>query len=166
VKALTLWLYGDPCNSAEPLYVAVEDSMGKIKVINHDDANAVRLPAWHEWKIDLRQFRDASVNLEAVKKMYIGVGDRDAPEPGGSGRLFFDDIRLYRPRCIASIIKPEADLSSNCVVDLADIEILAGEWLQSGAGLTADLDTDADVDLADFAEIADAWHEQQLWPQP
>jgi hypothetical protein len=166
VKALTLWFYGDPCNAAEPLYVAVEDSMGKIKVINHDDANAVQLRGWQEWNIDLKQFTGTGLNLEAVKKMYIGVGDRDAPQRGGTGQLYFDDIRLYRPRCIASIFKPEADLSGNCVVDLADIAILASQWLQSGAGLAADLDADGDVDFGDFAQIADAWLEQLLWPQP
>jgi hypothetical protein len=165
VRALTLYFHGDADNDAgatEQMYLKVNGA----KVVYDGDIADIKQESWHEWNIDLKQFTDAGVNLEAVKKMYIGVGDRNAPQPGGSGRLFFDDIRLYRPRCIASIIKPEADLSGNCVVDLADIEILAGEWLQSGAGLTADLDADADVDLADFAEIADGWHEQLLWPQP
>jgi hypothetical protein len=70
------------------------------------------------------------------------------------------------PRCISSLFKPDADLSGDCVVDLADIEILASEWLKSGSGLAADLDADEDVDLSDFALMADAWLEELFWPQP
>jgi hypothetical protein len=153
-----------PGNEAEQLYIAVEDSANNVKVINHTDSRATTLDTWQEWNTDLRDI--TGVNLTAVKKMYIGVGDRDAPQRGGAGTLYFDDIRLYKPRCVASIIKPDADLSGNCVVDLADIEILASQWLQSGAGLTADLYEDETIDLKDLAEIGEAWLEQQLWPQP
>jgi hypothetical protein len=34
------------------------------------------------------------VNLAKVKKLYIGVGDRNAPVADGSGRLYIDDIRV------------------------------------------------------------------------
>ena len=166
VKALTLWVHGDPCNSPEPLYVALQDSPGQVRVATHPEPAAVQAAGWHEWNIDLRNFRNAGVDLKSVNKLYIGVGDRVSPRPGGTGKLYIDDIRLYRPRCVPSLLKPEADLSGNCVVDLADIEILAGQWLQSGPGITADLDADKDVDLGDFARIADAWLEELLWPQP
>jgi hypothetical protein len=96
VKALTLWFHGDPGNAAEQLYVAVEDSAGKIKVVNYNNPNAVLLGAWREWKIDMKEFSDAGVNLKGVKKMYIGVGDRGDPKPGGTGTFYIDDIRLYR----------------------------------------------------------------------
>jgi hypothetical protein len=36
------------------------------------------------------------VNLKAVKKMNIGVGDKVNLQAGGSGKLYIDDIRLYR----------------------------------------------------------------------
>jgi hypothetical protein len=60
--------------------------------------------------------------------------------------------------------KPAADLSGNCVVYYADLLIMAGEWLGSGAGLAADLDSDGNVDLADYAKLADTWLEEVLWP--
>jgi hypothetical protein len=50
------------------------------------------------------------------------------------------------------------------VVDYADLEILASEWLVSGAGLAADLDGDGNVDFADYAKLADTWLEELLWP--
>jgi len=37
------------------------------------------------------------VNAAGVKKMYIGVGNRNAPSPGGTGLVYFDDIRITRP---------------------------------------------------------------------
>jgi len=35
--------------------------------------------------------------LTDVSKLSIGFGDKENPQPGGSGTMFFDDIRLYRP---------------------------------------------------------------------
>jgi hypothetical protein len=151
VKALTLWFYGRPANE-EQLYLAVEDSAGKVKAVNHDDSGAWLIRQWQEWNIDLKELCDADVNLAAVKKMYLGVGNRNAPSPGAKGRFYFDDIRLYRPRCVPSHLRPENDLSGDCVVDCADLEILAGEWLGSDVGRAADLDADDDVDFADYAE--------------
>ncbi len=39
----------------------------------------------------------AGVNPKAIKKMIIGVGDRNDTQPRGSGDLYIDDIRLYLP---------------------------------------------------------------------
>jgi len=97
VVTLTLWFNGDSGNPAEPLYVAVEDSAGTIKLVTHQDTAAVRAEGWQQWDIALSQFSDAGVDLTAVKTMYIGVGNKAAPQMGGVGFLFFDDIRLYRP---------------------------------------------------------------------
>jgi len=164
LKALTLWFYGDPNNAVEQLYVAVEDNAGHVKVVNHPDQTAVQKDAWQEWNIELTQFSATGVNLKAVKKMYIGLGNRTSPKAGGKGSLYFDDIRLYIRRCVPSLAKPAADLSGNCVVDYADIEIMASAWLGTGAALAADLNADNDVDLKDYAILADAWLEEILWP--
>jgi len=45
--------------------------------------------------------------------------------------LYFDDIRLYPPRCLASIVNPNADLNDDCVVDYNDVGVLAEQWLDS-----------------------------------
>jgi len=38
------------------------------------------------------------VNMQAVKRMVIGVGDQsNTLQPGGAGTMFIDDIRLYLP---------------------------------------------------------------------
>jgi hypothetical protein len=162
IKALTLSFYGAAANAGEQLYVALEDNAGHVKVVNYPDPEAVRVAGWQEWNIELTQF--AGVNLAAVKKMYIGLGNRTSPKVGGTGTIYVDDIRVYPSRCVPSFAKPTADLSGNCVVDYADLVIMAGEWLGSGAGLVADLDRDGNVDLADYAKLADTWLEEVLWP--
>jgi hypothetical protein len=121
---------GITSNIAEQLYVAVEDSAGKNKVVNHVDPNAVLLDTWQQWDIDMKEFSNAGVNLKSVKKMYIGVGKRTNPTAGGTGTLYIDDIWLYRPRCVPSLIKPEADFNNDCVVDYADLQTLADNWLR------------------------------------
>jgi len=133
VKALTLWFHGDPNNAAETLYVAVKDSLGRTKVVNYANPNAATLNNWQEWNIDMKEFVSAGVNLASVKTMYIGLGNRVSPKAGGTGTIYIDDIRLYLPRCIASVLKPAADLSGNCVVDYLDLQMIADNWLATGA---------------------------------
>jgi regulation of enolase protein 1 (concanavalin A-like superfamily) len=85
-----------PGNSREDLYVAIRDSADKIAVVTHPDPAAVNAPSWTEWKIPLDSF--AGVNLAEVRKMYIGIGDRQDPAAGGRGRLFIDDLRLTKSK--------------------------------------------------------------------
>jgi hypothetical protein len=129
VKALTLWFNGDAANSAEPLYVGVQDSLGTRKDVTHENGSAVIIDGWEEWNIDLQEFANAGVSLISVKKLILGVGNRVAPQAGGTGTLYFDDVRLYRPRCIPSEAKPAASLNADCVVDDLDLQLLAGDWL-------------------------------------
>ena len=87
----------DSTNLEEQLYVAIEDSDGIANVFKHPDLSSTQQTQWQEWLIDLKAFSDAGVNLRAIKKMIIGVGDRDNPTPGSAGTLYFDDLRLYPP---------------------------------------------------------------------
>jgi len=93
VEALVLWAYGNPDNAAEPFYVILHDSTGKSAAVVHPDSSMVAKNAWQEWRIALADF--AGVNLTAIKKMSIGVGDRADTQLGGSGVLYIDDIYLH-----------------------------------------------------------------------
>jgi hypothetical protein len=99
VKALSLWFYGDPNNLAEPMYLAVEESIGHTAVVYHDDPNAVLIDDWTEWNIDLKDFADQGVNLTDVSSIAIGFGDRHNPQPGGTGTVYFDNITLCAEPC-------------------------------------------------------------------
>jgi len=75
----------------------VEDGSGTSATVYHDDSNAAVIDTWTEWNIDLQEFSDTGVVLTDVSKLAIGFGDKSNPQPGGSGMMYFDDIRLYRP---------------------------------------------------------------------
>jgi hypothetical protein len=129
VRALSLWFYGNLHNLPDEMYVAVEDSAGMREEVYYEDPNAVVLHAWQEWNIDLKEFSDAGVDLASVKKMHIGVGDREEPKPGASGELYFDDIRLYPRRCVPQYA-PAGDLDGDCDVDYEDLDIMLESWLE------------------------------------
>jgi hypothetical protein len=86
-----------PANDAAPLYVAVQDSAGETKAIAHPNPAATALAAWQQWQIPLREFSAGGIKLTAVKKMYIGVGDRSNPKQDGAGKVFVDDIGVGHP---------------------------------------------------------------------
>jgi hypothetical protein len=90
---------GITSNVAEPLYVAVSNSTGVPAVVVHDDANAAQIDTWTEWVIPLQTFADQGINLSNVDRIAIGLGTQgNMTVPGGSGKMYFDDIRLYQPR--------------------------------------------------------------------
>ena len=97
-----LWVSQDigiESNSPEPLYVAVSNAAGNPAVVSNDDVNASTTNTWTEWVIPLQAFADQGINLTNVDKIAIGLGTRgNMTIPGGSGKMYFDDIRLYRPR--------------------------------------------------------------------
>jgi len=86
-------------NDPEPLYVAVSNSAGAPVVVVNDDPAASQAGTWTEWVIPLRTFADQGIVLTDVDKIAIGLGTKDnMTVPGGSGKMYFDDIRLYRPK--------------------------------------------------------------------
>jgi hypothetical protein len=85
-------------NDAEPLYVAVSNSTGSPAIVVHDDPAAAQIDTWTEWVIPLSALADQGINLTNIDRIALGLGDRNNPQPGGSGKMFFDDIRLYRSR--------------------------------------------------------------------
>jgi len=93
VGVLSLWFYGDASNVAERMYVALNGSA----VVYHDNPNAAQIDTWTEWRIYLQEFAAQGVNLANVNTITIGFGDKNNLQAGGSGMVFFDDIRLYRP---------------------------------------------------------------------
>ncbi len=97
-ETVSLWFYGDPANDPEPMYVALANPDGASAAVYHNDPNATRANAWSEWKIPLTEFTDRGVVLTDIDTISIGFGDKTTPQPGSSGTIYFDDIRLHRPR--------------------------------------------------------------------
>jgi hypothetical protein len=85
-------------NEAEPMYVTVGDGSATAATVYHDNPGATQIHTWTEWNIPLTDLSNAGLVLTDVSKLAIGFGDRNNPQAGGSGTMYFDDIRLYRPR--------------------------------------------------------------------
>jgi hypothetical protein len=90
---------GIASNAAEPLYVALSNSAGQPAVVVHPDPAAATIDIWTEWVIPLSAFGDQGINLADVDRIAIGLGTKgNQTVPGGAGKMYFDDIRLYQPR--------------------------------------------------------------------
>ncbi|MBN1806262.1 MAG: LamG domain-containing protein [Sedimentisphaerales bacterium] len=93
VNRLTIWYRGGTANAAQPMYVVLNNSA----VVINDNLNATQISSWTAWNIDLQAFADQGVNLGNVTSITLGVGNRSNPAAGGSGMIFFDDIRVHAP---------------------------------------------------------------------
>jgi len=65
--------------------------------LGHNNPEALLIEDWTEWRIDLQGFAAQGVNLTSVDSISISFGDKNNPQLGGSGMVWFDDTRLYRP---------------------------------------------------------------------
>jgi len=93
VNTLTIWFRGNSDNAAETLYVALNGNA----IVTNDNPDSAQVTNWTEWTIDLQAFADQGVNLANVNTIALGLGNKNNPLAGGSGTMYFDDIRLYRP---------------------------------------------------------------------
>jgi hypothetical protein len=91
VTKLSLWFRGASANAAERMYVSLNDGTP----VYHADPKAIQVTGWTQWVIDLESFQ--GVTLANVNTFSIGFGTKGNPASGGTGKVYFDDIRLYRP---------------------------------------------------------------------
>ena len=93
IRILSLWFCGVWYNAPAPMSVVLNGDYA----VYHDNPNATKIDTWTRWTIDLQEF--TGLDLTNVSSIAICFGDQDDPQSGGSGKMFFDDIRLFRPRC-------------------------------------------------------------------
>jgi hypothetical protein len=98
VSRLSLWFRGVSSNDPDPLYVAVANTSGPPVVVVNNNPAAAQVGAWTQWIIPLQTFADQGIDLTDVDSIAIGIGTPgNTTTPGGSGKMYFDDIRLDRP---------------------------------------------------------------------
>ena len=83
-------------NGPASLYLTVEDKTGKTKTVVNPNPSASAAGAWTQWQIPLSELT-GGVNVAAVKKITLGVGDKASPKAGAAGMLYFDDIGYGHP---------------------------------------------------------------------
>ncbi len=90
---LSLWFHGESNNAVEPMYVALNGNA----IVYNDNPDAALITEWTQWNIDLQAFADQGVNLTNVNTIAFGLGDKKNPQPGGAGKMYFDDIAVGNP---------------------------------------------------------------------
>jgi hypothetical protein len=101
VTVLSISFLGNAGNSVEPMYVKIN---GK-KVLYNGDASDITQPRWNLWNIDLAS---VGVNLQNITSLIIGFGNDTNPTAGGSGTVYFDDIRLHQ--AIPAVAAPSEEI--------------------------------------------------------
>ncbi len=104
---------GKRTNAPQPLYWRIEDASKKTASIVHPDPTILNTTTWTEWKIPLVEI--SGVNLNRIKTIYIGVGDRVNPQPDGRGRAYIDNIGLTRTTTERQGVKPPGGNVGVCV---------------------------------------------------
>jgi hypothetical protein len=84
-----------PTNTPAPLYLVVEDKAGKSKMVVNPNPSATVVTTWTEWRVPLSDL--TGVNVAAVQKITLGVGDKTSPKAGAAGLMYFDDIGYGHP---------------------------------------------------------------------
>jgi len=152
--------YGDAGNGQEgdyytgyditndQMYVALEDGDTKVGIVKLPDMTDIQEESWHTWNISLQDPNFSDVNLANVAKIYIGFGgtEKTGQSKGGAGTksgkydtVWFDDIRLYPPRCLPEItgigvLRGLGDITGaegaqDCNTDYLDLDLMSADWL-------------------------------------
>ncbi|MHC4085013.1 MAG: LamG-like jellyroll fold domain-containing protein [Planctomycetota bacterium] len=133
-QALSLWFKGDPDNAPGTLFAqltTVVPSGHTQRVLYDGDPEDLQSGDWVEWNITLKALSTGKpadpieeMGLPITKIKDVGIGVIGA----GSGVVYFDDIHLDLPKCVAKY-GPVADYTGDCLVDERDARVLIGEWL-------------------------------------
>ncbi len=99
VGVLSLWFNGNSSNDPEAMYVILNETAA----VYHDDPSVTQTGVWTRWTIDLQEFSSQGVDLANVDSIGIGFGYKNI-QPGGIGKMLFDDISLYRPAAAESLV--------------------------------------------------------------
>jgi hypothetical protein len=96
MNTFELYFRGVSDNGQGQLYLSIEDDTGQIAIINHPNPDAVLTEQWQQWSIPLADLTADGVDVTAIRKISIGVGDPDNLQPGGIGIIYIDDIRVIQ----------------------------------------------------------------------
>jgi hypothetical protein len=90
-------------NDADGVYIKVQDAAHRTATLAHSDVKATLIDEWTAWHVPLDELNAAGLNLAAIAKLSVGVGDPDAPGPGGAGVLFVDDVVVTAPEPVVEV---------------------------------------------------------------
>ena len=62
----------------------------------HPNPDALLAEQWQQWSIPLEDLTAKGVDVAAIRKLHIGIGDADNPQSGGIGIIYVDNIRVIQ----------------------------------------------------------------------
>jgi hypothetical protein len=150
-------------SDAEKLYVKVTDTTGANTVEVYPDGNDLaRAGQWYEWNINLEDINTAGLDMTSIADLTIGIGDGASPVT--EGQMFFDDIRVYKPRCVFAERHPTSDIArEDCTTDYYDLKVIVADWLKTDYTNSVSAPNDANLvahyEFDDYSDsTANAYH--------
>jgi hypothetical protein len=191
LAALWMWFYGDANdgagNLADDMYVTLEDSDGDKATIDYTDPRSISIPlvwrwldvdisaslvgdandlwrkSWFEWGLSLEDFNEANnVNPDKIKSIAFGITG------GNSGQIYYDDIRLYVPRCIPEYSRQFGDIAGPWDGIIVPVNVFLG--LETDCLINyyvfPGLETDCLINYYDVELMAGDWLRGDMWIWP
>jgi regulation of enolase protein 1 (concanavalin A-like superfamily) len=85
-------------NTPDTLSITIEDASGNVYTAVHPDGTAAVInTSWQQWVLNAADITAAGVDLSTVTKISIGIGSKDAPVQGGTGKVYIDEISFGKP---------------------------------------------------------------------
>lgn len=83
-------------NVEQPIFLRIEDAAGNQATVNHPFMYATQSDPWRTWEISISDLVDGGVDLAAVAKMTLGLGNGTYSGQAGDSRdvLYVDNICL------------------------------------------------------------------------
>ncbi len=135
-----------------PMYVKLSDGT-KTAQVNYPDPNDFIEEWQHTWNIPLSNFSAKGVTLSKISSIVLGMGDKSGEPDYQKGTMYFDDIKLLPPTCVTEY-GPAADLTDDCTVDNADLDIMATDWLLTDGMVATETQP---AELTNFANDPCQW---------
>jgi len=98
MDTLELYFRGASDNGPGRLYLSIEDNVGRTAALIHQDTDAVLALQWQQWSIPLADLIADGIDATAIRKISIGIGDLDNPQPGNVGIIYLDNIRVIQSK--------------------------------------------------------------------
>jgi len=96
------------------MYLVLEDASGAASAVMNPDPAATQQTSATDFVVELADF---GIDLTAVTKITLVIGDLDAPAPGGTGSLTIHNVRLLKKLPLIVLVSGNHDWDVDGVVD-------------------------------------------------
>lgn len=124
-------------NVEQPIYIELEDSLGRKGKVANPHLHAPQTESWIAWSVALQDFAadNPSLDLGAIAKISLGTGSGSDSGQGFDDRdtLYIDNLWVCPLRCFNTAgVDLTGDANGDCVVDFMDFAEICSTWLNSG----------------------------------